>query len=132
MTSKLDKTNHSVYALHYHFVQCIKDRRKVLDGEKLIDCLKTQIYNISQNFQVEVLGIEPNKNHFHLFFKGKPTLDLVQYIKTIKTITSREIQRNFPEVKKKLWKGVFWSPSYFLATSGQVTIDILKKYINGQ
>ena len=49
-----------------------------------------------------------------------------------KTITSREIQRNFPVVKKELWKGKFWSPSYFLATSGQVTLDVMKKYVDSQ
>ena len=132
MAYKLDKGSHSVYTLHYHLVQCIKYRRKVLEGENLIDCLKTQIYNISDRFEINVLGIEPDKDHFHLLFKGKPTLDLAKYIQTIKTITSREIQRNFPEVKKKLWKQNFWSPSYFLATSGQVTLDVLKKYVEGQ
>ncbi|MGD9626902.1 MAG: transposase [Methanobacteriales archaeon] len=37
------------------------------------------------------------------------------------------IRRNFPEVKKKLWKNVLWSPSYFLATSGQVTLGCFEE-----
>lgn len=49
-----------------------------------------------------------------MIFKAKLTLDMPKYINAIKTITSREIQRKFPEVKEKLWEGVFWSPSYFL------------------
>jgi putative transposase len=132
MKYKLDKGSHSVYSLNYHFVQCVKYRRKVLENNKIIDMLKTQINNISMNFQVDVLGIEPDKDHFHMLFKCKPTLDIPRYLNAIKSITSREIQRNFPEVKKKLWKGTFWSPSYFLATSGQVTLDVLKSYVDKQ
>jgi putative transposase len=67
-----------------------------------------------------------------MIFKAKPTLDIPRYINAIKTITSREIQRDFPEVKRKLWRGVFWSPSYFLATTGQVTLDVLKRYVEEQ
>ena len=87
---------------------------------------------ISETFDVEVLNIECDRDHFHLLFEAKPTLNIPKYLNAIKTITSREIQRNFPEVKKKLWKGAFWSRSYFLATTGQVTLDALKKYVENQ
>jgi len=132
MKYKLDKGAHSVYSLNYHLVQCVKYRKQVLINEKIVDMLKNQIHNISQTFEVEVLGIEADKDHFHMLFKTKPTLDIPKYLNILKTITSREIRRNFPEVKKQLWKGAFWSPSYFLATSGQVTLDVLKKYVDNQ
>jgi len=131
MKYDLDKGAHSVYALQYHLVQVVKYRRKVLGGS-IVDFLKQKIREISENFQVEVLNLECDKDHFHMIFKAKPTLDIPRYINAIKTITSREIQRRFPEVKVKLWKGVFWSPSYFLATTGQVTLDVLKKYVEDQ
>jgi putative transposase len=67
-----------------------------------------------------------------MLFKAGPTLDLPKYINALKTITSREIRRNFPEVKQVLWRDAFWSRSYFLATTGQVTLDILKKYVDSQ
>ncbi len=82
MKYKLDGGAHSVYALQYHLVQCVKYRRQVFDA--------------------------------------------------IKTITSRKIKRNFPEVKQKLWGEAFRSPSYFLATSGQATLEQLKRYADGQ
>ena len=132
MEYKLDKGGHSVYALQYHLVQCIKYRRKALSDEKVIDFLKQKIHEISHSFQVEVINIEPDKDHFHQLFKGKPTLDIPRYLNAIKTITSREIQRKFPEVRKMLWNSQFWSRSYFLATTGQVTLDQLKKYVESQ
>ncbi len=132
MGYNLDKGRHSVYALQYHFVQCVKYRRKALVDPGIIDKLKEQIHNISQTFDVEVLNIETDKDHFHLIFKGHPTLELTKYINAVKTLSSREIQRNYPEVKEMLWKGKFWSRSYFLATTGQVTLDCLKKYVEDQ
>ncbi len=128
----LDKGRHSVYALQYHFVQCVKYRRKALVDPGVINKLKEHIYNISETFDVEVLNIETDKDHFHLIFKGHPTLELTKYINAIKTLTSREIQRNYPEVKKMLREGKFWSRSYFLTTTGQVTLDRLKKYVEDQ
>ncbi|WP_243641524.1 MULTISPECIES: IS200/IS605 family transposase [Methanohalophilus] len=90
------------------------------------------IYNISANFEVDVLNIECDKDHFHMIFKSKQTLDIPKYINAIKTISSREIRRKFPEVKEKLGKDAFWSRSYFLATTGQVTLDVLKRYVDNQ
>ncbi len=132
MRYNLDRCSHSVYSLHYHFVQCIKYRRKVLCNLEVVDFLKTKIHNISGTYEVEVLSIECDKDHFHMIFTAKPTLDIPKYINTIKTITSREIRKEFPEVKLLLWEDTFWSRSYFLATTGQVTLDILKKYIESQ
>jgi len=132
MIYKLDKGSHSVFALQYHLVQCVKYRKKTLVNEKIIDLLKTKAREISETFGVDMINMECDKDHFHMLFKSKPTLDIPKYINAIKTISSREIQRNFPEVKKKLWNGVFWSPSYFLATTGQVTLDQLKKYVENQ
>ena len=113
MRYNLDRGSHSVYSLHYHFVQCIKYRGKVLCNPEVVDFLKTKIHNISETYEVEVLSIECDKDHFHMIFTAKPTLDIPKYINTIKTITSREIRKEFPEVKLLLWEDTFWSRSYF-------------------
>lgn len=132
MKYQLDKGAHSVYALHYHFVQCVKYRKEVFVDERYVSLVRSKVYEISETFGVEVVNLEFDKDHFHMVFKGKPTLDLPKYINAIKTITSREIRRTYPEVGKVLWGDAFWSPSYFLATTGQVTLDVLKKYVDGQ
>ena len=132
MRYKLAKSSHSVYALQYHLVQCIKYRRDVLDSKEIADFLKQKIYDISETFEVGALNIECDKDHFHMIFTSKPTLDIPKYVNALKTITSRELQRNFPAVKEKLWKGALWSRSYFLATTGQVTLAQLKRYVDKQ
>ncbi|MCL5679429.1 MAG: IS200/IS605 family transposase [Candidatus Thermoplasmatota archaeon] len=119
MPYELDKGAHSVYSLYYHFIQVVKYRRKVFVNDAIVDLLKTKTREIAETFNVGVLEIECDKDHFHMLFKATPLLNIPQFINAVKTITSREIQRNFPDVKIELWKGKFWSPSYFLATSGR-------------
>ncbi|MFZ3167993.1 MAG: IS200/IS605 family transposase [Candidatus Methanoperedens sp.] len=132
MQYKLDRGSHAVYTLQYHLVQVVKYRKKALDNEKIIDLLKLKIHEISTTFQVEVIDIGCDTDHFHMIFKSKPTLEIPKYLNAIKTITSREIRRTFPEIKEKLLGDAFWSPSYFLATTGQVTLEQLNKYIENQ
>ena len=132
MRYKLDRGAHSVYALYYHLILVVKYRRKVFTDDKIIDFLKQKIHEISETHEVEILAIETDQDHVHILFKANPTLNIPKYINALKTITSREIRRNFPEVKEKLWRNAFWSPSYFLATSGQVTLDVLKAYVESQ
>jgi putative transposase len=133
MEYELSKGSHSVFALQYHLVQCVKYRKPVFQNEEIVTLLKNKIHEISGTFDVEVLNIECDKDHYHMIFKSKPTLDIPKYINAIKTISSREIRRNFvEELKPYLWGESFWSKSYFLATTGQVTLDMLKKYVDKQ
>jgi len=133
MKYKLDKGSHSVYALQYHFVQCVKYRKQVFYNEDIVIFLKNKVYEISQEFEVVVLNVECDKDHFHMIFKSKPTLDIPKYINAIKTHTSREIRRKFAEeIKPYLWGDAFWSRSYFLATTGQVSLEVLMQYVEGQ
>ncbi len=132
MEYKLDKGAHSVYALQYHFVQVVKYRKAVFLDNKIIDFLKQKAKEISTTFDVDIINQECDTDHIHIIFKTKPILVIPKYLNALKTITSREIKKNFPEIKKKLWKEMFWSRSYFLATTGQVTLDQLKKYVESQ
>ena len=71
-------------------------------------------------------------DHIHILFASKPSVTLSKFINSLKSVTSRMIRKEFPEVKKVLWKDKFWSPSYFLASVGQVTLDDVKKYVENQ
>jgi len=119
MTYEFDKNAHSVYTLNYHLVQCIKYRRKVLDFPEIIDELK--------------IAIEPDLDHVHILFKAKPQTDLVKFINNWKSATSKVLRNKFREkIKNRLWKDTFWSGSYCLITTGQTTLDQVKKYVESQ
>lgn len=57
---------------------------------------------------------------------------MVKFINSYKPASSRLIKKEFPEIRRVLWKEYFWSRSYFLMTTGGVTLDILKKYVESQ
>jgi putative transposase len=64
-----------------------------------------------------------------MIFTSKSTFDILKYINTIKPISSKESRTNFSDVKTMLWEETFWSRSYFIATIGQVTLDIWKNML---
>ncbi len=125
-----DKGAHSVYSLYYHFIRVVKYGKKISVNDAIVDFLRTKTGETAETFNVDLLEMECDKDHFHMLFKSTPMINIPQFINAIKTITSREIRREFPEVKKQLREGKFRSPSYFPATSGQVTIDVLKGYVD--
>lgn len=127
----LTKNRHCVHSLIYHVILVVKYRKKILFPE-IQDFLKLTIERISANNSVEIIEIGCDQDHIHFLIKTVPTFQLTKYINTIKTISSREIRRNFPKTKEQLWGKSFWSPSYFLATSGYVSIDTLKEYLKLQ
>ena len=127
-----DKSSHSVYTLNYHLIICIKYRRKVLINDAIINELKERTKNIAKGFDVNIINQECDKDHTHILFSAKPSSDLVKFINSLKGATAKAIRHRYPDVKKYLWKDVFWSSSYCLITTGQVTLDQLKKYVEEQ
>jgi len=127
-----DKTSHAVFTLNYHLIICVKYRRKVFDNDIMINELKERTRNIADGFDIEIINQECDKDHTHILFKAKPSTDLIKFINSLKGATSRILRLKFPEVKKKLWKDTFWSKSYCLITTGQTTLDQLKKYVENQ
>ena len=132
MQYKFDKGHSSVYTLNYHLIICIKYRRKVLTNQEVINELKERTRKISENFDVTIINQECDLDHTHILFKATPQTDLTKFINALKGATSNAIRHRFPEVKKSLWKDVFWSKSYCLITTGQTTLDQLKKYVESQ
>lgn len=132
MRYKLDKSAHSVYSLHYHLVLVVKYRRKVLEEPAVSERLKDIVCEISEGFGVEVLEQETDKDHLHIIFKAKPTLEVTKYINSLKGVSGRYLLKEFPQIKKKLYGGHFWSPSYCLLTTGQVSLSVLKRYVESQ
>lgn len=130
---KIDKTNNANFSLIYHFISVIKYRQNVFTEDSIISDLKTMVDNISKDFDVNVIEQECGVDHLHLLFRCKPTLDITKYINVLKGQTARELRKKYKDfLKNKLWGESFWSPSYFIAPTGNVTIDILKEYVENQ
>ncbi len=128
------KEAHKVYSLMYHLIFVVKYRQKVfLDDVGIIEDCKEKINELSTNFDVNLLEIECGSDHVHLLISAKPTLDITKFINSLKGHSSRYLQQHYREfLRDKLWGDALWSPSYFIATTGNVSIDTLKQYIENQ
>ena len=130
---KLDHTGNAVFSLYYHFITVVKYRKKIFISDDIISYLKEIVCKIAEEKSVEIVEQECGLDHIHIIFKTKPATDLPNFINYLKGRSSRLLRQKYSQVfKKKLWGDALWSPSYFLATSGNVTIDILKKYVEDQ
>lgn len=132
MRYKLDKSSHAVFSLQYHLVLVIKYRRKALCDEAIRERLKNIVWGLAEQLGVEIIAQEPAEDHIHVLFKAKPSTDLVKTVNILKGVTARLMRKEFPQLKERLWGDSFWSNSYFLASTGQVSLDVLKKYVEEQ
>ena len=129
----LDKNGNAVFSLCYHLIVVVKYRQKVFEEEAIITDIKNIVKEIANGFDVDIMEQECGVDHIHILFRSKPTLEITKFINTLKGVSSRKIrQKHSYFLKGRLWGDHFWSPSYFLATTGNVTVDILKKYVEGQ
>ena len=131
---KYRKEAHKVYSLIYHLIFVVKYRQKVfLDDVGIIEDFKEKISELANNFDVDLLEIECGIDHAHLLISAKPTLDIPKFINSLKGHSSRYLRQQYREfLRDKLWGDAFWSPNYFIATTGNVSIDTLKQYIENQ
>ena len=128
---KLDSNNHSVFLMYYHLVLVTKYRRKVID--KTISYRLREIFDyIAVNYNISVIEWNDDRDHIHILFKAQPNSELSKFINAYKSASSRLIKKEYSKIREKLWKDYFWSRSFCLITTGGVTIDIIREYIESQ
>jgi putative transposase len=111
----------------------VKYRQKVFTNKDIINDLKEKVISVSDIFDTEIIEQETDVDHIHILFKSKPTLEIIKYIKSLKGVSSRILRQKYKNfLKDKLWGKAFWSPSYYLATSGNVSLSKLIKYVEEQ
>lgn len=73
-----------------------------------------------------------DNDHVHCFISAPPKISVTQIVKYLKGISGNALLKEFPEIRKKLWKGQLWNGSYFCETIGSTSEDNIKKYIERQ
>ena len=130
-TMQLDTNNHSVFMLHYHLIMCVKYRNKVIDDEISIR-LKEIFVRIAPTYNITLEEWNHDVDHVHILFRGQPNTEISKFINAYKSASSRIIKKEFPVIRKSLWKEMFWSQSFCLLTTGGATEDIIRQYIQSQ
>jgi len=104
----------------------------ILGGE-LAKRLKMSFEQISERYEFEIDTMEVKDDHVHLFLSAPPRYSPAMIVQIIKSISAKMVFKEFPEVKKELWGGEFWSDGYFVRSVGdKVTSEVIRRYIKYQ
>ena len=102
LMEELIRKSHNVSLLMYHFVFVSKYGRLVIT-EEVDSLLKETCLEISKRYDLRFLVLGTEGDHVHLLIQSVPAHSITKIVKTVKSITAREIFTKVPSVKKKLW-----------------------------
>ena len=126
------RSSHSVTQLRYHIVLVTKYRRPLLTGN-IKDTVRAECKRIIEHMDGSVISMETDVDHIHILAGLSPKHAVSDVINVLKGVSARIARRDHgEEIGKYLRGNAFWSPSYFAATTGGVTLDVVKAYVESQ
>ena len=132
LTEEIWRWYHNVSECYYHIQITVKYRKSLLNKGiegKILEVMR----GFKERYAIEIQSIGFDKNHIHVLCKFLPKYSGGEVTRLLKSITSREIFQSFPEVKKELWGGEFWTDGYYIGTvSGRGDRKIIENYIRNQ
>lgn len=120
-----------VYSLQYHIVWCTKYRRKVLKDGVDEDC-KELLYSYAKEYKLKITAMEVMPDYIHLLLDTSPQFNIPDMIRIMKGGIARKLFMIHPEIKKKLWGGHLWNPSYCVVTVSERSREMVEQYIESQ
>ena len=121
--------NNVVYRCTYHVVWCPKYRRKVITGP-VDERLKQIIHEVCAEHDAPIVELETMPDHVHLLVVCDPQFGIHRLVKQIKGRSSRLLRQEFPALRRRL--PTLWTNSYFVATVGGATLEVVKRYVENQ
>ena len=129
MENKYRHTNTTVSLINYHFVFCPRYRRKIFLIPHVEERFKELLKIKCKELEIEIIAIECDKDHTHMFLNCLPTLSPSDIMQQIKGYTSKILREEFLELSKM---PSLWTRSYFVSTAGNVCSETIKKYVENQ
>ncbi len=125
------KLSHSIYDIKYHIVWITKYRKPILKkdiGERLRELLR----QICTSLDVQIIRGHVSKDHVHIMVSVPPYISVSKLVQSMKGRTSRKLLDEYKSLKRAFWVQRLWARGYFVASSGNVTDEIIMKYIEEQ
>ena len=122
--------SHTVYNIQYHFVWVTKYRYRVLRGE-VAERTRELIRQSCMSREIKILKGHVSQDHVHLLVSSPPLLSPAKIVQYLKGRTSRMLQQEFSHLKKRYWGRHLWARGYFCSTTGEITTEQIKEYIEG-
>ena len=125
------KTAHTTYDCKYHIVWITKYRKKVLVGvigERIRELLRV----ICKENDVEITKGHVSRDHVHLLVTVPPHLAISKLVQYLKGKSSYKLMAENRDISRTFWGRHLWGRGYFVATSGNVTDEVIIEYIKNQ
>ena len=119
----------SVSMVNYHLVFCPRYRRKIFLIEGVEARFKELVRQICERNDFDILALECQIDHIHLFVNVPPTYSPADVVKVIKANTARPLMDEFAALSQMPH---LWTRSYFASTAGDVSSETIKRYIEAQ
>lgn len=129
MSRQVYSNNNIVHDCKYHVVFCPKYRKKVIVNQ-VEERLKQLLLEKTKELKAEIIEMETMPDHVHLLIKCDPQFGIHKVVKHLKGYTSRILRQEFKHLKSRLPS--MWTNSYFVATVGSVSLDVVRQYIENQ
>ncbi len=123
------RTNTTVSLINYHFVFCPRYRRKIFLNTDVEKRFKELVREVCEEIQIQIVAIECDKDHTHMFLNTPPTLSPSDIMAKIKGATSKKLREEFPHLQHL---PSLWTRSYFVSTAGNVSSETIKRYVENQ
>ena len=117
--------------MHVHLVFVTKYRRRVLT-KAAFDDLRGIFAKVCQDLESELVECDGEDDHVHLLVNYPPKLAVSKLVNSLKGVSSRRLRQRHPDIARRYWKGVLWSPSYFAGACGGAPLSIIKQYVENQ
>ena len=129
MLNEYRRTKITVSFIHYHFVFCPRYRRKIFLNSQVEERFKTLVREICDELEIEVIAMECDQDHVHLFLNTLPTFSPTDIMAKIKGVTSKKLREEFPHLQHL---PSLWTRSYFVSTAENVSSETIKHYVENQ
>jgi len=125
------KTSHSLYDIKFHIVWITKYRKHVMSGE-VARRTRELLREICKSNDVEILKGHVSVDHIHMFVSVPPYLSVSKLVQLLKGKSSRKLLSEFKSLSRQFWGRHLWGRGYFVASSGNVTDEVIMEYIKNQ
>ena len=129
MLNEYRRTKKTVSFIHHHFVFCPRYRRKIFLNSQVEERFKTLVREICDELEIEVIAMECDQDHVHLFLNTLPTFSPTDIMAKIKGVTSKKLREEFSHLQHL---PSLWTRSYFVSTAGNVSSETIRRYVENQ
>lgn len=129
-----NRGGHSKYSMKVHIIFVTKYRKKLFKSDKQTDDVKQFLYDVTKKYGYTIIQMETDKGHVHILLEYNPNVSVSDIVKQLKQYSTYQMWQHHGEyLFKQYWKHkTFWSDGYFACSIGQVSQEIIEKYIQNQ